>query len=119
MAKGREIKVWVSDRSVDAGQFFVSRHLPMGHTPEKPGHYQSRHPHHPRQAEEEEGKMSNEQIYFDALKKIARDFETPDRLRKMAERGYGLDAAEAIEMAYENMQILAADTIRGKRRPKP
>lgn len=32
-------EVWVSSRCVDAGQFFVSKELPMGHTPEKPGHY--------------------------------------------------------------------------------
>ena len=62
--------------------------------------------------------MSNEQSYFDALKKIARGYQTVDQLRKRGGQ-YGLDAAEEIEMAYENIQAEAARAIKGKRRPKP
>ncbi|KIZ39068.1 MULTISPECIES: hypothetical protein [Rhodopseudomonas] len=62
--------------------------------------------------------MSNEQSYFDALKKIARGYQTVDQLRKRGGQ-YGLDAAEEIEMSYENIQAEAARAIKGKRRPKP
>lgn len=61
--------------------------------------------------------MSNEQSYFDALKKIARGYQTVDQLRKRGGQ-YGLDAAEEIEMSYENIQAEAARAIKGKRRPK-
>lgn len=37
------------------------------------------------------------------------------QLRKMAERAYGLSAAEAIEFAYGNIQQGAKDTIKGIR----
>lgn len=59
-----------------------------------------------------------QQKLYDALKKIAREFQSPDQLRRNAERDYGLSVSEALEMAYENIQTLAADTIRGVRRPK-
>lgn len=35
----KAFKVWVSVHCVDAGQFFVSRELPMGHSPKHPGYY--------------------------------------------------------------------------------
>lgn len=59
---------------------------------------------------------TNEQRYFDALKVIAKNYQTADQLRRRGGQ-YGLDAAEEIEMAYENMQQVAKDAIRGKRRP--
>ena len=60
---------------------------------------------------------SNEQIYYDALKTIARKYQTTDKLRRHAGQ-YGLDHVEELEMAYENIQAAANDAIRGKRRPK-
>jgi len=54
---------------------------------------------------------------YDALKRIARGYQTPDQLRRNSERQYGLDYAEALEFAYENMQQDARNAIRGLRRP--
>ena len=62
--------------------------------------------------------MSNEQLYFDTLKRIAKGYKTPDQLRRQSQKEYGLDYAEAIEMAYENLQAEASRVIHGKRRPK-
>ena len=62
-------------------------------------------------------KLSNEQFYFDTLKKIARKYQTAEQLRRRGGQ-YGLDADEEIEMAYENIQAEAENAIRGKRRPK-
>lgn len=59
----------------------------------------------------------NETTYYDTLRKIARDFMTPDQLRRAAQKSYGLDYEEALEMAYENIQSLAKAAIHGKRRP--
>lgn len=61
--------------------------------------------------------MSNEQSYFDALRKIAKGYQTSDQLRRRAGQ-YGLDHLDELEMSYENMQQEAANAIRGKRRPK-
>ena len=61
--------------------------------------------------------MSNEQVYFDALKKIARGYQSIEQLRRNSGQ-YGLDASEEIEMAYENIQGEAERAIKGKRRPK-
>lgn len=64
-------------------------------------------------------KESNELAFYDALKRIA-SYTPPDRMRRDNERGrgYGLDADEEIEMAYENVIQEAKNAIRGKRRPK-
>lgn len=59
---------------------------------------------------------SNEQIYFDALKTIAKQYQTTDQLRRGAGQ-YGLEHTEELEMAYENMQAVAARAIFRKRRP--
>lgn len=56
------------------------------------------------------------QRLYDALKRIS--LYTPsDRLRRTAERDYGLSPNEAIEMAYENVINEARSAIRGMRRP--
>lgn len=60
---------------------------------------------------------STEQRYFDALKRIAKGYQTPDQLRREA-RDTGLGYEDLLEMAYENLQWEAARTIHGKRRPK-
>jgi hypothetical protein len=63
-------------------------------------------------------KLTNELQYFDALKRIA-SYTPPDRMKRDNERGsgYGLDADEEIEMAYENVILEAKRAIKGKRRP--
>ena len=58
-----------------------------------------------------------EQNYYDALKCITH-YDPPDKLRKRAEKDYGLSGDEAIEMAYENVLTEARVAIKGKRRPK-
>ena len=60
---------------------------------------------------------SKEQRLFDALKRISQ-YEMPDKLRRNAERDYGCDSGEAIEMAYENGLWEAQHAIKGMRRPK-
>ena len=59
--------------------------------------------------------------FYDALKEIARGYQTPEQIRRNAERDYGLGSNEALEYAYENIQFLAERTIKGVRirRPKP
>ena len=59
----------------------------------------------------------NEQRYWDALKRIA-SYQSPEKLRRDAERQYGLTADEAIEMAYENVIADAKNAILNRRRPK-
>jgi hypothetical protein len=62
--------------------------------------------------------MSNEQKYYDTLKRIAKSYERADRLLKNGERMYGCSGEEALMMAYENIQQEAANAIKGKRRPE-
>lgn len=45
---------------------------------------------------------NREEVLRMALKRIAA-YMTPDQLRKRSEKLYGLQADEAIEMAYENV----------------
>ena len=63
------------------------------------------------------GHMSNEQRYFDALLVIAKRYQTSDQLRRHSGQ-YRLGHTEELEMAYENMQQVAKDAIKGQRRPK-
>jgi len=60
--------------------------------------------------------MSREQKFYDALKRITA-YATPDKLRRTAEKQYGLEPEEAIEMAYENVLQEARNAIKGMRRP--
>lgn len=60
--------------------------------------------------------MSNEQRYYDALRRIARDYQTADQLRRNAGQ-YGLEHIDELEMAYENIQEEAKLAIKGRRRP--
>jgi hypothetical protein len=59
---------------------------------------------------------SREQKLYDALKRITQ-YQQPERLRRDAEKLYGL-GEEAIEMAYENVIAEASAAIKGMRRPK-
>lgn len=61
--------------------------------------------------------FSNNADYYDALRRI-RSYDSVERLRRRAEKDYGLSPNEAIEMAYENVKAEAENAIRGKRRPK-
>lgn len=61
--------------------------------------------------------MSAEQVYYDALKRIARGYQTSDQLRKRAGQ-YGCEWIDELEMAYENIQKVAEHAIKGRRRPK-
>jgi hypothetical protein len=63
-------------------------------------------------------KTNNEQIYYDALKRIAKAYMTTEQLQRRAEKMYGVSYHEALEMTYDNIQQEAIDAIRGKRRPK-
>lgn len=60
--------------------------------------------------------IEKERKLYDALKRITM-YEPPGRLRRQAEKEYGLPAGEVIEMAYENVLSEAKDAIRGMRRP--
>ena len=62
--------------------------------------------------------MNSEVVYFDALKRIT-GYDSLARLRRTAQKLYGLPFEEALEYAYENMKSEAERAIRGKRRPKP
>lgn len=61
--------------------------------------------------------LDKQQQMYDALRRIAKDFDTSERIMKNAERDYGLSPIEALEMAYDNMQSNAIAVIRGLRRP--
>ncbi len=61
---------------------------------------------------------SNEQRYYDALKRIAKGYQSAEQVQRRAWKDWGLDSpGEALEMAYENIQAEAARAIKGKRRP--
>lgn len=62
-------------------------------------------------------KESNELRYFSALKRIAA-YQTPEQLQRNAVKQYGLNADDAISMAYENVLEEAKSAVRGKRAPK-
>jgi len=51
---------------------------------------------------------------FAALKRITA-YQSPDRLRRIADKEYGLAANEAIEMAYENVIEEARSAVKGIR----
>lgn len=65
---------------------------------------------------ESTSKQSNEQRYFDALKRITK-YAPPDNLRRHSEQVYGLPFEEALEYAYENVISEATAAVKGKRRP--
>ncbi len=58
-----------------------------------------------------------QQRMYDALKRIAHEYDAPARLHKRSEEDYGISGEEAIEMAYENVRADAARAIKGIRRP--
>lgn len=60
--------------------------------------------------------MNNEQLYYDTLKRITK-YDSVERLRRTAEKAYGLPFEEALEYAYENVISEAERAVRGRRRP--
>ena len=61
--------------------------------------------------------QSNEQRYYDALRRIGHGYQTAEQLVRRGGQ-YGLEAQEELEMAYENIQEIAKRAIYRKRRPK-
>lgn len=47
------------------------------------------------------------------LLRISKAYQTVKQLRKSAEKDYGLEPEEVIEMAYENIQNEAKDAVKG------
>ncbi|MFA1686525.1 hypothetical protein ACDY99_23835 [Achromobacter dolens] len=62
-------------------------------------------------------RTEREQRMYDALKRIARGYFTPDQLRRYEKARCGLDYEEALSYSYENIQQEAAQAIKGMRRP--
>lgn len=60
--------------------------------------------------------LERERKLYDALKRITM-YEPPERLKRNAEKEYGLKGSEAVEMAYENVLAEAKGAIRAMRRP--
>jgi len=56
---------------------------------------------------------------YDALRAIAKGYQTPDQIRRASEKDYGLSYEEALEMAYENIQATAARATSGLRIKRP
>jgi hypothetical protein len=61
---------------------------------------------------------SNEQRYYDALRRIAKGYLSSERLHRDGEKLYGVSGEMAVEMAYDNIQAEAAEAIHGRRRPR-
>lgn len=61
-------------------------------------------------------RQTTEQKLYDALKHITQ-YESPAKLRRMAEGEYGLTGDEVIEAAYENVLEEARAAIYRMRRP--
>ncbi len=49
----------------------------------------------------------------ETLRRISKEYQTPERLARICQKEYGLDVSEALEMAYENIQQEAAQAIKG------
>ena len=62
--------------------------------------------------------MTREQQYFDALQRIAKHYCSAATILATADKRYGLEPSEALEMAYENLRDEARLAIKGHRRPK-
>lgn len=48
-----------------------------------------------------------------ALTTIAKDYSTTAQLRRESKGAWGLDYEEALEMAYENIQLTAKQALKG------
>ncbi len=61
-------------------------------------------------------KIERQQRMFDTLKRISKDYMTPDEIRRDADNT-GLSYNEYLEMSYENIQAEAKAAVKGLRRP--
>ena len=59
-----------------------------------------------------------ERKLYAALKRIS-SYDAPEKLKRRAQKEYGLSEEEAIEFAYENVIEEARSALKGIRRPKP
>lgn len=62
-------------------------------------------------------KLEAQQRMYTALKRIA-NFTPAGRLKRNAEKEYGLSGGDCIEVAYENVIAEAKQAIRGLRKPR-
>lgn len=62
-------------------------------------------------------KTDLERKLLGALRRIAA-YQSPEQLRRTAERDYGCDPDDAIEMAYENVIAEAKSAAKGVRLPR-
>lgn len=60
-------------------------------------------------------KIEHQQRLYDALKHIARDYRSAEKI--LSKPDFGLGGEECLAMAYENIQELAASAIKGMKRP--
>lgn len=51
----------------------------------------------------------------ETLKEIAFGYQSPDAMRRTSEKEFGLQYSDALEMAYENIQTIARDAVKGVR----
>ena len=56
---------------------------------------------------------------YTVLRRIAREYQSAERLLRTGEKQWGVSGTEALEMAYENIQQEAQIAIKGVRVPKP
>jgi hypothetical protein len=63
--------------------------------------------------------IEREQKLYDALKCIRDDFDSVERIKRTADKDFGVSPNEAVEMAYENLQFVAKRALKGMRRPVP
>jgi hypothetical protein len=62
--------------------------------------------------------VATQQRLYDALRRIATGYDTAQKVIDTSEKRYGLEPLEALEMAYDNIQMEAVAAIRHVRRPK-
>ena len=62
-------------------------------------------------------RVDYEERFYIALKRITA-YMAPERLRRQAEKQYGLGYEETLEMAYENVIGEAQSALRGYRKPR-
>lgn len=53
-----------------------------------------------------------------ALRVIAFYYETPEQLRRSAEKNYGLNEIEVISLSYRNIKLIAKSAVFGVREAK-
>ena len=54
-------------------------------------------------------------LMLSTLRRISKAYQTSDKIRRDAQKEYGLDFEEAIEYAYDNIQGEAGGAIKGVR----